>query len=188
MKPELLTERLVLRAYRAKDASVVSDAIEESRAALERWTPEIATRRSVTDVAAGLAGLQNAWLSRRKLVYGMFERSDECFVGEVGLYTIDWGARAATVGAWLRETARGRGLAREGFAALIGHAVHELGLERLDAHVHPANAHSRRLVEQVGLQVAGTVTGTAARFGSDGDVLLYRFDSAGGAISPGLGT
>jgi RimJ/RimL family protein N-acetyltransferase len=184
MSPELLTDRLRLRAYRDADARLVSEAIEESRAALEQWTPEIASRRSVAEVAAGLAGLQCAWSSRRKRVFGMFERWTGRFVGEVGLYTIDWDSRAATVGVWMRESARGSDLAREGFAALCTHAAHELGLERLDAHIHPANARSRHLAERVGFRLHGSLPGTPARDGTASDMLVYRFGEVAGEVNP----
>ena len=187
MKTELLTQRLVLRAYRAEDACMVSDAIEESRSALERWTPEIASRRSVAEVSAGLATLESAWRSRRKLVFGMFDRSTERFVGEVGLYTIDWDTRAATIGIWVRESARGCALAQEGFAALSSHAARELGLERLDAHIQPANTSSRRLAERVGFRLHGTVLGTPARDGTASEMLIYRMHDTGDAIPPVLG-
>jgi ribosomal-protein-serine acetyltransferase len=170
----LETQRLLLRRYLVSDAPWVSEAIEESRTVLERWTPEIASRRSAEEVAIGLQSLDQAWRDSRKLVYGMYDRSTARFQGEVGLYTIDWSSSAATIGVWLREGARGRGLAQEGFAALAGYAQERLGLTRLDAHIRPDNDPSRRLAERTGFTLSGTVPGLRTRDGTEGPMLVYR--------------
>lgn len=177
--PECLqTERLLLRRYRASDAQQVSDAIEESRASLERWTPEIATRRSAAEVAAGLDSLAVAWRAGRKFVYAVLDRSTRQFMGEVGLYTIDWQTRSATIGLWLRSAARGQDFGREGFVALATHAQQSLGLQTLDAHIQPANERSRHLAERAGFSLCGAMPGHPARDATDNLMLVYRLQVA----------
>ena len=83
-------------------ATWVSEAIEESRPALEAWAPNVAKRRTIAEVAVGLAALEVAWTTSRKLVYGIYERPGGGFIGEAGLYRIDWQRRvihAASIGA-----------------------------------------------------------------------------------------
>src|SRR3979411_495201 len=104
---ELHTARLVLRRYRVADAATVSEAIEQSRPELEVWTPNIAKRRTVAQVAVGLATLESAWSASSKLVYGMYARPLGRFVGEIGLYVIDWHSQVAEIGLWLRSGAEG---------------------------------------------------------------------------------
>ena len=171
---QLRTRRLVLRRYRAHDAQHISKAIEESRLGLEQWTPEIASRCTVEEVSAGLRMLEEACGAQRKLVFGMFDRRGGEFVGEVGLYTIDWESSWATIGIWVRDVVRGRGLAREGFLALARYAHEVLGLARLDAHIHPNNQRSRQLALRAGFRLSGTIAGSEARHGTTGEVLVYR--------------
>lgn len=171
---ELETERLLLRRYRVADATVVSEAIEESRPSLEAWTPNIATRRNAAEVAVGLASLERAWAASRKLVYGVFERPPGRFVGEVGMYAIDWQAQVAEVGIWLRSAATGRDYGRQAYAAIIQHALDHLGFHVLEAFVNPANKRSRRLVERVGFRLASTTPGSFNHHGTTADVLVYR--------------
>jgi RimJ/RimL family protein N-acetyltransferase len=168
------TERLLLRPYERSDADEVAAAIEESRAALEKWTPHIASHRTPNEVARGLDGLQRAWSTRRKLVYAMFDRRKAAFVGEVGLYTIDWTGAVASIGVWLRKSACGHGFGREGFSALATEALQVLELRALEARVHPQNLRSRHLVERSGFELEGTAPGVYAHEGTDQELLVYR--------------
>ncbi len=173
---ELVTDGLVLRRYRVTDAAIVSDAIEQSRAALEAWTPNISSHRGPEEVAVGLATLECAWATSRKFVYGLYEQPQGRFVGEVGLYAIDWQARVAEIGLWLRTGAEGRDYGRQAYAAVIGHALDELGLNVLEAFINPANERSRRLAERVGFRLASAVPGTLGRHGTTSDILIYRLE------------
>jgi RimJ/RimL family protein N-acetyltransferase len=174
---ELVTERLVLRRYRVADAAIVSEAIEQTRRALEAWTPNISSHRTAAEVAVGLAALESAWTTSRKFVYGLYERPLGRFVGEVGLYAIDWQAQVAEIGMWLRDGAEGRDYGRQAYAAVIGHALDELGLKVLEAFINPANERSRRLAERVGFRLARSVPGTLSRHGITTDMLIYRLEA-----------
>jgi RimJ/RimL family protein N-acetyltransferase len=159
------------------DAAIVSEAIEESRQALEAWTPHVATHRTAAEVAVGLARLEDAWATSRKLIYGLYERPLGRFVGEVGLYTIDWQTQVAEIGLWLRTGCEGHGYGRQAYKALIGHALDDLGLKALEGIINPANERSRRLAERVGFRVARAVPGTLGRHGTTTDMLVYRLEA-----------
>jgi ribosomal protein S18 acetylase RimI-like enzyme len=135
-----------------------------------------------------LAGLERAWDERRKLVYAVRGHADDRFIGEVGLYTLDWARSAATLGLWLRDDAQRRGHGTRAMAALVGHALGDLGLHRLDARTQPANARSRGLLERLGFRLVGSAPAIAASEGSGSEVLVYRraADDAAGAAAGGL--
>jgi RimJ/RimL family protein N-acetyltransferase len=170
------TERLLLRPYCQADVEEVAAAIEESRVALEKWTPDIARHRTPEEVARGLGGLERAWSERRKLVFGIFDRSTspQKFVGEVGLYTLEWATATASIGVWLRQSACGRDFGREGFSALAARALGQLELRTLEARVHPENFRSRRLVEKSGFKLWASSPGVSAYEGTDEAMLVYR--------------
>jgi ribosomal-protein-serine acetyltransferase len=182
----MVADPLILRRYRATDAAAVWDAIEASRATLQAWVPELATLHTADQVRTGLAGLERAWDERRKLVYAVRGHADDRFIGEVGLYTLDWARSAATLGLWLRDDAQRRGHGTRAMAALVGHALGDLGLHRLDARTQPANARSRRLLERLGFRLIGSAPAIAASEGPGSEVLVYRraSDDAAGAGAP----
>src|SRR6185503_6472862 len=96
----LISERLVLRAYRLGDAPAVWQAIDESRTSLERWVPDIGCRRTPEDVRSGLTSLGASPGERQ--VFAVCDRLSGRILGEVGLYEIDRQSGLGEVGYWLR--------------------------------------------------------------------------------------
>ena len=149
----LTSTRLDLRGYDVDDAAAVWAAIEESRASLCRWVPDIGRRRTQDEVRAGLAQVARANARGQRLVLGLWTRDSGTFVGEVGVYDIVRARGLGEVGYWLRATARGQGYATEALGALVEHARDALGLRTLEAHIGSDNHASRRVAEALGFQV-----------------------------------
>jgi ribosomal-protein-alanine N-acetyltransferase len=147
----LIGPRIVLRPYRLADTQAVWEAIDESRASLERWVPDIGCRRTPSDVRIGLESLLSD--SRDRQIFAICDRAGGGILGEVGLYSVDWPNGCGEIGYWLRETARQRGYMAEALQLVIGHATHGLGLRRLEAHIAPDNTYSVRSVERQGFRV-----------------------------------
>lgn len=165
--------RTVLRPYQRADAPAVWAAITESRASLARWTPDIGRRLDVTEVQAGFEHLDAARARGKRLVYGIWRQPQDTFVGEIGLHDIDWAQRTASVGYWLRLSARGQGLVDEALQALHTHAARHLGLLRLDAHIAAENWASRRVVERHGYVLQAARRADPQWDGDASSVLIY---------------
>ena len=71
------------------------------------------------------------------------------------------GAGVATIGYWLVEPARGRGLATRAVRLLSRWALAEGGMTRLEAMVEPWNEASQRVLERAGLARDGACAGTS---------------------------
>jgi RimJ/RimL family protein N-acetyltransferase len=165
---------IVLERYNAQHAWAVWAAIQDSRARLQPWVPEIASLSDIEQVQTGIAQLANAWHNGRKAVYAVLARWDGRFLGEVGLYAIDWSQRSATLGVWLCTAAEGNGYASAAITALAHAADRNLGLEALDARVHPLNERSQRLMQRTGFELTGTSPAMRSFEGDTATVLLYR--------------
>src|SRR5205823_5747430 len=105
--------------------------------------------------------------------YGVWESASGRFVGEVGLYSIDYERGVGEVGYWLRQNARGNGYITEAVRVLASHTAAGLGLSRLEAHVAFENLPSRRLVERLGFRVSGQRAAAPRWDGEVGDILIY---------------
>jgi RimJ/RimL family protein N-acetyltransferase len=166
--------RLVMRHYRRTDAEAVCEAIQESRTSLARWVPDIARYQTVDQVSSALSSLESMRSRAERLVFGLWERSSRRFVGEVGLYDVNWESRSAEVGYWLRETARGLGYAAEGLGFVSELAVRGLGMRQLDAHIAIDNLASMRLAERMGFRCVGQRPATPQWDGDVDRVLIFR--------------
>jgi ribosomal-protein-alanine N-acetyltransferase len=141
----LTTERLVLRPMEAGDAPGLF-AILGDPDAMAFWDraalPRLATMEAqmADELAAMAAGGFVSWTVLK----------DGDAIGSIDLSYID-GLDAWTGFAFRRDT-WGRGFAREGLAAVIGHAFGPLQLNRLMARVQSGNHRARRLLGALGFQ------------------------------------
>lgn len=72
--------------------------------------------------------------------------------GQIQLFDIMWGSRwTASAGYWLARDATGRGLASWALAMLIDHAIHDVGLHRIEVAIRPENAASLAVAQRLGL-------------------------------------
>lgn len=170
---DLLGPRTIIRPYSPSDALAVWEAIEESRASLARWTPDIARRATVGEVRTGLAQVCAARARGQRLIYGIWRRADWRLLGEVGLHDVDWARQTGTVGYWLRLSARGQGFVREAVDVLQAHARASLGLRRLEAHIAEENHASRRVVERLGYLLTGQRPADPEWDGDTRTMLIY---------------
>jgi [ribosomal protein S5]-alanine N-acetyltransferase len=72
-------------------------------------------------------------------------------VNDIVLYAL----RSASLGYYAFAPHAGRGLMREGLAAVIGRCFGELRLHRLEANIQPQNERSLRLVASLGFRLEG---------------------------------
>jgi RimJ/RimL family protein N-acetyltransferase len=164
-----------MREHRLADAAAICTAIQESRSSLARWVPDIARHQTLAEVRAGLRSLAAMRAQAHRLVFGLWERSSGGFLGEVGLYQLEWQRQSAEVGyCWVRQTARGHGDAAEGLPLLCTQASRGLGLRQQEAHIAADNRASRRVAERHGVQRVGQRPATPHWDGAVDRVLIYR--------------
>jgi RimJ/RimL family protein N-acetyltransferase len=135
--------------------------------------PDIARRHTPAEVRAGLTILMAERDQDHQLVFGLWERSSGQFLGEVGLYRLEWSRATAEVGYWLRQTARGQGYVAEGLDLVCAQARQVLGLRHLEAHIAPDNHASRRVAERQGFRLVGERPAAPYWDGDVGQILIY---------------
>jgi RimJ/RimL family protein N-acetyltransferase len=150
-------ERVFLRAYTADDALAQWEAIEESRDYLRQWLTHAPSLKSLDAVRVANARDRAAWVTRERLIFGLFERASGRYLGEVALHHVDWTGPVFALGYWIRQSAQGQGLMREGLTLVSGLALEQLGGQRIEARVDVRNTRSRRLLEALGFEHEGTL-------------------------------
>lgn len=151
--PDLVGEKVRLRAWKADDAPVLGAA----------WTdPEIV---SWTGVPADRS-LEAAerWIAREAerrrdrlaldLVAAPTSPGEDRVLGEVGLGPIQWDRRRAMVGYWTEAGERGRGIATEAVGLLSNWALDALALDELVAETSVGNPPSAAVLRAVGFELA----------------------------------
>jgi len=81
---------------------------------------------------------------------------DNELAGQLTISTIVRGAfESAHVGYWIDEAVAGRGVMPTALALATDHCFGSVALHRLEAHIRPENAASRRVVEKLGWREEG---------------------------------
>jgi ribosomal-protein-serine acetyltransferase len=93
-------------------------------------------------------------------------------VGAVEL-SIDPAASTGDLGCWVDAGAEGRGIARSACDAVLDHAFGTAHLTRVEARISTANVRSRRLAEQLGFTLEGTLRSAHAVGAERHDLAVY---------------
>ena len=156
--PEKLeTERLVLRATRAGQGSVVSDAVAESFADLKCWMPWAQEPQTIEDCERHCREMHAKWHAREVLDFCFFRKDGTRFVGKGGLHTIDWSVPKFEIGYWIRSDDTRQGIATEATPALVDLARATLGAKRVEITFDARNQASRRVAEKSGFVLEGVL-------------------------------
>ena len=156
-KPEVGSERLVLRLPAHNDFRAWIDLRAASAEFLQPWEPSWAadhlTRRSFLNRVQWSARVESAGTG---LPLFIFRRRDEALLGAITLDNIRRGpAQAGTLGYWIGAPHARRGYMQEAITALVHHAFTSLDLSRIEAACLPENAASRGVLEKCGFKYEG---------------------------------
>lgn len=146
---------IVLRALTRHDRARWLELREENRDWLRPWEATVPTG---PEPAVGFTRLRRVLdrAAREGRVLPFVVEADGLLVGQMQLFDIVWGSRwTASAGYWLDQRATGRGLAVWSLAMLIDHALHEVGLHRVEVAIRPENVASLTVARRLGLPDEG---------------------------------
>lgn len=164
--PEITTERLLLRHFRADDLAAHRAAVDDDPAVTwhrKRWSLEDSLRRWAERLEQWRTGGFGMWIVE--------ERTTGDVLGHCGLQPME-GTDDVELGYYLARTAWGRGFATECAAACLRFGFDRIKLPRIVAVTRPRNRPSQRVLEKVGMTFEGK--GTAYGF----PVRRYQIDRA----------
>ncbi len=127
--------------------------VDRNRSSLREWLPWLDQNTDVDQTRAFIRASLRQHASRNGFASGLRHRG--ALVGVLGLHAIDWPNRTTSLGYWLDESHRGRGLVTKGCAALIDHVFGELGLHRVEIACAALNVRSCAVPERVGFSREG---------------------------------
>jgi RimJ/RimL family protein N-acetyltransferase len=151
------TERLTIRCWEPRDASLLKDALDSSLDHLRPWMPwALEEPRPLDEKVELLRAFRGRFDLGQDFVYALFDRDETEVVGGSGLHT-RLGDGALEIGYWLRASRVGSGLAREAAAALTYVAFRVCQVDRVEIRIDPANEASLRIPRALGFVEEGTL-------------------------------
>ena len=151
--PELVTERLRLRAPVPADAAALLAVLGDPEVTRYHNVPTVTT---LADAEALLERLEQRHAARDTIRWAIELAERSGMIGTVGLLRFDFEHRHAEVGYEIGQQWWGRGLIPEAAAAVIRYGFSVLGLHRIEAGVLPGNNASVRVLQKLGFLEEGT--------------------------------
>ncbi len=162
--PELVGERVVLRAWRPDEAERYLSLRDGE---ILRWT----TEDPDLTVESARAAIEGAADDPSVLPFAIVDPASGEPVGNLPIVLTDGGT--AIVAYWLAAEARGRGLLSDALATVLAWLEAD-GVERFELEVHPDNDASIRAAERAGFGVVGPRESDASCASDDGTVVVYE--------------
>lgn len=147
-------------------------AVDESRPSLSRWMPWCHSEYGRADVERWFAESDRMW--REQSAFCMWLREGGSVLGTAGLHDIQrYGKREGEIGYWVRQSARGRGVASTAIRAMAAFAFNELQLARTSLRIRLENASSRRAADRAGARFEGILRHGIVQGEARFDAALY---------------
>ena len=164
------TQRLLLRNFKADDASAIQELAGDVEIARNTFVPH--------PYEAGMAK-QFIEQSRVKTESGEWAnfaivlKDKDILIGSIGYKDIDNKHSRAEFGYWIGKPYRGRGYATEAVEQLIHFGFNNIGLHRVYATPFGSNIASRRVLEKAGMKREGTLKDHIYHFEEFHDLVFY---------------
>lgn len=149
----LVTERLVLRRWKAEDLEPYVEICADSE--VMRWIGR-GQGRTREECARAIASFERSWEDRGFGLFALELRASSGLIGFVGLSVPDFLPEilpSVEIG-WRLAAARwGKGLATEGARAALAFGFEQVGLDRIVSIHQVGNGASGRIMEKLGMHL-----------------------------------
>lgn len=177
--PTLTGERVVLRGYRRDDAAAVTLATTDPLIPLITSVPAGGDAEHVRDyIERQLTRLAEG----RSVQFVIADRRSDQPLGQIGLSLKDLDQGRASIGYWIAEPHRGRGLASEALHTLVDWASGLDEVSRLELYVEPWNVGSCKVAESAGFVREGLLCSWQLVGDQRRDMFMYGLEH--GAAQP----
>lgn len=171
---EIVTERLVVRSYRDGDGADLHAAIQRSLDHLMPWMPWVNPQQTLEESEAYGRRMQAQWIERKDFVFQIRGKSDDAFMGALGLHEPNWSVPSFMLGYWMTGEAAGQGVASEASAAVMAWGFEHLGAKRIWASCDADNLRSEGVMKRIGMEREALMRNDGRKISGDlRDTLIY---------------
>ena len=167
--PLLVGRTVTLRSFRSGDAPMIQEASEDD---LIPTITSVPTDNSEEAALAFIERQHERLHTRTGYSFAIADENDVA-VGQIGLWLEHENHGRASVGYWIRPSARKRGYAADAIVAVVDWARTLGQLHRLELYVEPWNEGSWRAAERAGFEREGLLRSWRPLGGVHRDMFMY---------------
>jgi RimJ/RimL family protein N-acetyltransferase len=169
------SKRVVIRRYQNGDGDTIFALAERNgnRDHLAGTADDFAKLKTVDDAEVLARRHRGEWAKRERFVAGIWDKSDDSFIGELWIEPKNWEVPLFEIGWFIDKGLEGKGLAYEAARAGIGFIFNELDAHRVIAATNDINTRSFKLAERLGFIKEGHTRESEIKDGNRFGRLLY---------------
>lgn len=149
MKKFQLNEDIIIRTYQLSDAPELIALIDNNREYLRQWLPWLDQNQQLEDSEKFIQFTLDQLAQDLGFICGIFFESK--LVGSCGYHLINKTNASVSLGYWLAEDMRGRGIVTRCVKFFITYAFDQLNLNKVVIQVGEKNIASRAICERLSL-------------------------------------
>lgn len=182
--PALLrTDRLLLRCWHPRDASLLLPVLEANVSHLAGWIPAaVAAPAPLAEVSARLEQFADAFGSDQAWRYGLFSPDETAILGEVSLFPRVAAQRVPfreadrlEIGYWLRADVTGQGLATEATRTMLTVAASLADMRCVEIRCDVRNEPSAAIPRRLGFDLVALVARTDGEEDEPPTDMIWQF-------------
>ncbi len=144
-----------LRFLEERDAVEFHTLNSTDNAHMKTWLPAKDTEMTLEGTSQFIKDRLQEFADNKGVACGVWYKGK--LAGYVDAQRIHWGNRTMGMGYWLGTSFEGKGLMTKACRALIKHAIHELGINRVEIACATENLKSRAIPERLGFTQEGVL-------------------------------
>lgn len=145
--------------------------VDTNRERLRAWLPWVDGTKSVEDTRGFITNARKRFAERGDIAAMVWFKGK--IAGCVDLCDINSHSGTAEIGYWIGGDYEGKGLVTVACRALLDHAFSDLGLQRVQIRVEPANERSKAIPKRLGFQHEGTLRSAVRPRDCNVDLEIY---------------
>jgi len=146
---------LVLRLLEERHAEKLFDLLNQNREHLSTGITWLNADYNLTDTRKFIKNALEQFAANKGIRAGIWYRDN--LAGVIGLHSIIWSDRRASIGYFLGASFQGKGIATETCRVLVDYSFQELKLNRLEIQCSSENQGSRKIPERLGFVQEGVL-------------------------------
>lgn len=147
-------ERIILRKHKDSVRQEMFDLIQKNRQRLAEFLPWVPFNKSVTDTQVYLDLCHENWLQGSEFNFGIFERENDLYMGNISIHQIKWGNHCCELGYWLGKDYEGKGYVSEAIK-ILEKEILKIGFHRIEIRCSPENIRSEAIAKRLGYTLEG---------------------------------
>ncbi len=171
--PEVInTERLILKRHAEDLSQTMFDYVDQDRERLRRFLPWVDHTKTVDDELDFIRMTRAKWDKHELFDFGIHRKSDNLYLGNLGVHTISWEHQRCELGYWILGQFEGQGYMSESVQALHN-AAFEVGFHRVEIRCSSSNLKSASVPERLGYHLDGVLRQQAIEQGQYRDTMVF---------------